>query len=136
MGWVRGDQASMWRALAPRARAVYPQAQLAASYRAAERAAGVRSIKLVAIGGEHGGGISVAVAVRTTDFGTLGGTVVLPVSGAGSTAGVDWDPSRRLPGLRRGERVKRRVGPAPARGAILAADGSRLDATVLGALIA
>jgi cell division protein FtsI/penicillin-binding protein 2 len=32
--------------------------------------------------------------------------------------------------------VKRRVGPAPARGAILAADGTRLDATALGASIA
>ena len=136
MGWVRGDRASMWRALAPRARAAYPQARFAASCRAAERAAGVRSIKQVAIAGEHDGRISVAVAVGTADFGTLRGTVVLPVSGAGSTAGVDWDPSLRLPGLRRGERVKRRVGPAPARGAILAADGTRLDATALGASIA
>ena len=115
MGWVRGDRASMWRALAPRARAAYPQARFAASYRAAERATGVRSIKQVAIAGERDGRIAVAVAVRTADFGTLRGTVVLPVSGAGSTAGVDWDPSLRLPGLRRGEQVKRRVGPAPAR---------------------
>ena len=104
--WVRGERASMWRALAPRARAAYPQARFAASYRAAERAAGVRSIKQVAIGGEHDGRIAVAVAVRTADFGTLRGTVVLPVSGTGSSAGVDWDPSLRLPGLRRGEQVK------------------------------
>src|SRR2546423_1917012 len=74
--------------------------------------------------------------VRTADFGMLRGTILLPVSGTGSTAGVDWNPSLRLPGLRRGERVRRRVGRAPQRAAILAADRTRLDATALGASIA
>ena len=58
------------------------------------------------------------------------------MSGTGRAAGVDWNPSLRLPGLRSGERVRRRVGRAPQRAAILAADGTPLDATALGASIA
>jgi penicillin-binding protein A len=134
--WVRGDSAGMWRALTPRARAAYPEARFAAAYRAAEQAAGVRSRRAGALGGEHNGTIAFAADVRTADFGTLRGTILLPVSGTGRAAGVDWNPSLRLPGLRSGERVRRRVGRAPQRAAILAADGTPLDATALGASIA
>lgn len=134
--WVRGDRAEMWRALTPRARAAYPQHRFAAAYRAAQQAAGVRSRNAGALGGEHGGEIGFAARVRTVDFGTLAGTIRLPVSGTGRTAGVDWNPSLLLPGLRRGERVHRRVGRAPKRAAIVAADGTPLDATALGASIA
>jgi penicillin-binding protein A len=107
-----------------------------AAYRAAEQAAWVRSRRASALGGEHDGAIPFAADVRTAHFGTLRGAILLPVSGTGRTAGVDWNPSLRLPGLRRGERVRRRVGRAPQRAAILAADGTRLDATALGASIA
>ena len=135
-GWRRGELAVMWRALTPRARAEYPEARFAAAYRSADRAAGVRSLRIASVGVEHGGTIAVDVAVRTVDFGTLRGTIALPVSGTGSSAGVDWDPSLRLPGLRRAEAVHKRSGPRPQRAAILAADGTPLDATALGASIA
>ena len=134
--WGRGDRAAMWRALTPRVRAVYPEARFAAAYRSADQAAGVRSLRIGAVGSEHGGRIRVAVAVGTEDFGTLRGTIALPLSRTGTGVGVDWDPSLRLPGLRRGERVHRRSGAAPPRAAILAADGTRLDATALGASVA
>jgi penicillin-binding protein A len=136
MAWSRGDWAAMWRVLTPSARAAYPEARFAAVYRSAEKTAGVRSLRIGAVGSEHGGAIGVRVAVRTDDFGTLRGTIALPVSGTGAGVGVDWDPSLRLPGLRRGEVVHKRVGPAPQRAPILAADGTRLDATALGASIA
>jgi cell division protein FtsI/penicillin-binding protein 2 len=45
----------------------------------------------------------------------------------GDRARVHWRPYLRLPGLRRGESVKRRVFRHPHRAAILAADGRRLD---------
>ena len=134
--WARGDRGAMWQALTSRARARYPEARFVTAYRASDRAAGVRAVIPGRLGGEHDGTIAVDVRVRTADFGTLHGTILLPVSGSGSSAGVDWDPSLRLPGLRRGERVHRRVGVAPARAPILAADGTRLDATALGASIA
>ena len=49
-------------------------------------------------------------------------------------AGVDWDPSLRLPGWRRGETISTRSGPR--RASILDAEGRPLDATGLGASIA
>jgi penicillin-binding protein A len=97
---------------------------------------GVRWVRTGRVGGDGGGGIGVAVRVGTEEFGTLRGRVVLPLSGTGSSAGVDWDPSLRLPGLRRGEAVHTRSGPQPQRAAILAADGTPLDATALGASLA
>lgn len=134
--WEHGDRAAMWRALTPRSRATHAQAAFASSYRDANRAAGVQSVRAGAVGSEHGGSASVRVALDLRDFGTLRGTVVLPVSGSGEEAGVDWRPALRLPGLRDGESVRRRVGRAPLRGEVLAADGSRLDETALGASVA
>ena len=136
MAWSRGDWAAMWQMLTPSARAAYPQARFAAAYRGAEDTAGVRSLRIGAFGAEHGGTIPVAVTVRTRDFGTLRGTIALPLSGTGGNLGVDWEPSLRLPGLRRGEAVRKRSGPQPQRAAILAADGTPLDATALGASLA
>ena len=135
-GWTRRDWAAMWQALTPSARAAYPQARFAAAYRSADRAAGVRWVRVGKLGGDHDGEISVAVWVGTAEFGTLRGTIVLPVSGTRNDVGVSWDPSLRLPGLRRHEQVHTRSGPQPRRGAILAADRTPLDATALGASIA
>ena len=135
--WTRGDWAAMWQALTPRRGRRIREARFAAAYRSAERAAGVRWV--------HGREArrrsrwrdrGSPRRVGTAEFGTLRGTIVLPVSGSGNGVGVEWDPSLRLPGLRRRERVHTRVGSAPRRGAILAADGTPLDATALGASIA
>jgi peptidoglycan glycosyltransferase len=134
--WEHRDRAAMWRALTPRARAAYPEVAFASSYRDADRAAGVRSVRAGPVGSEHGGSASVRVALDLRDFGTLRGTVALALSGSGDEAGVDWRPALRLPGLRDGESVRRRAGRAPQRGQILAADGSRLNETALGASVA
>ena len=83
--WVRGDSAGMWRALTPRARAAYPEARFAAACRAAEQAAGVRSRRAGALGGEHNGTIAFAADVRTADFGTLRGSD--PLAGVGNREG-------------------------------------------------
>jgi peptidoglycan glycosyltransferase len=96
----------------------------------------VRSVRIAGVGAERGGAVALTAIVRTRDFGTLRGQVSLRVSGTGQSAGVDWDASLRLPGLRRGEAVRRRSGRAPQRASVLAADGTRLDATALGASIA
>ena len=135
-GWTRRDWAAMWHALAPSARAAHSEARFAAAYRSADRTAGVRWVRLGKLGGDHDGEISVRVRVGTTEFGILRGTIALPVSGTGNDVGVVWDPSLRLPGLRRGEAVHTRSGPRPRRGTILAADGTPLDATALGVSIA
>ena len=71
------------------------------------------------------------VAVRTDIFGTLRGTIALPVSGTGDDAGVDWSFALRLPGLRtrRGGRAARRARqPRHRRGAARRATARALDA--------
>ncbi len=73
----------------------------------------MRSVRAGAVGSEHGGSASVRVALDLRDFGTLRGTVALPLSGSGEEAGVDWRPALRLAGLRDGESVRRRAGRAP-----------------------
>jgi beta-lactamase class D len=134
--WERRDAPAMWRALTPRSRAAHPVSAFTASYRQADRAAGVRAVRIAGVGSEGGGEVAVPAIVATRDFGALRGQVRLPVSGSGDTAGVDWDASLRLPGLRRGEAVRRHAGRAPQRASVLSADGTRLDATALGASIA
>jgi peptidoglycan glycosyltransferase len=134
--WERGDHAAMWRALAPSARARFSERSFTASYRNADRSAAVQSVRAGRLGAERDGRLALPVAVRVRDFGVLRGTLMLAVSGSGGQAGVDWQPQLRLPGLRRGETIRRRAGPQPRRREILAADGTRLDATATGASIA
>ncbi|MEY2516976.1 MAG: penicillin-binding protein, partial [bacterium] len=134
--WERGDHVAMWRALSPAARARHPERAFTASYRRAADSATVASVRAGRLGAERDGRAALPVAVRTHEFGTLRGTVTLALSGSGERAGVDWQPELRLPGLRRGETIHRRAGRRPQRRDILAADGRRLDATVLGASIA
>ena len=134
--WERGDHAAMWRALTPAAQAAHPPSAFAAAYRSAARRAGLQSVRVGPLGAERDGQLAVAVDARLRSFGTLRGRIVLPLSGSGSDAGVEWQPALRLPGLRPGESIRRREGRPPRRGQILAADGRRLDATALGASIA
>jgi penicillin-binding protein A len=134
--WTHGDEASMYRQLTPTARAAVSQRAFLASYRSADRAAGSRAVRAGRIGLERDGTIAVPMAVQTEDLGTLRGTVRLPVQGSGDDAGVAWTPALRLPGLRAGEAVRRRSGSPPPAGEILAADGTLLNATGLGASVA
>jgi peptidoglycan glycosyltransferase len=130
--WARGDEAAMWRELTPRAQARRPERDFATDYRVANRAAGVQEVRVQAVGEERDGRVAVRAVVRTRDFGPLEGTIALPVSGSGDDAGVDWNPGLRLPGLGPDEAVRRRAGPEPQRGQVLAADGTVLDPAIAG----
>jgi peptidoglycan glycosyltransferase len=134
--WAKGDRAAMWRELTPAAQRTTPQRRFATAYANAERAAGVKSVKIGRIGEERDGKIAVPVVITTELFGPLRGTMEMPVSGTGDDAGINWGFALRLPGLRRDEAVVRRSGPEPRRASILAADGSPLGATPAGAAIA
>jgi peptidoglycan glycosyltransferase len=129
--WARGDRAAMWRELTPRARAATPERRFTAAYRNATRAAGVEAVAIGRVGQERDGRVPVQVSIRTDVFGTLRGTIAMPVSGTGDEAGVDWDYSLRLPGLRREEAVVRRSGRPPRRGSVLNARGGPLAASAL-----
>ncbi len=134
--WGRQDYRAMWRATSAASQAAHGERGFAEAYRAAARAAGVTGVVAGPLGEVSGGAVAVPVVERTARFGTLRGTVRLPLEGSGQTAGVAWDASLRLPGLQRGEPVRLRRGRAPRRGAILAGDDSPLDADPLGASIA
>jgi penicillin-binding protein A len=129
--WSRGDHAAMWRTLTPSAQSSTPERRFVTAYRNVDREAGVEAVRIGRLGPERDGRVAVPVAIRTDVFGTLRGTISVPVSGRGDEAGVEWDFSMRLPGLRRDEAVVRRSGPQPRGGSVLAADGSPLELQTL-----
>jgi peptidoglycan glycosyltransferase len=125
--WAKRDRRAMWRLIDPETQKAYPLRRFAATYRAAERAASVSRVRTGTVREGRADRLIVPVSVRTRDFGTLRGNVVLAVVMVDDEARVRWRPYMRLPGLRRGESVRRRVRRRPRRAAILAADGRRLD---------
>jgi penicillin-binding protein A len=133
--WAKRDRRAMWELIDPETQKAYPLRRFAATYRAAERAASVAQVRTGPVRGARGDRLIVPVSVRTRDFGTLRGNVALPVVTVDDEARVRWRPYLRLPGLRRGETVRRRVRRRPRRAAILAADGRRLDRVPAAAAI-
>jgi penicillin-binding protein A len=125
--WARGDTGAMWALLGARAQDAYPRKRFAAGYRTADRQATVTAVRVGEAGDPSDGRVPVPVAVRTRLFGTLHGTVALPVTAERDAWRIDWSPGLRLPGLRDGERVRRRVLRRPRHAAVQAADGRRLD---------
>src|SRR4051795_8419273 len=125
--WSKGDHSAMWRLVDADTQKSYPLRRFARTYQVADRAATVESVRTGAVRQARGDRLVVPVRVRTRNFGTLTGNVVLPVIQVGDGARVQWHPFLRLPGLRPGETVKRRVLSRPHRAPILAADGRRLS---------
>src|SRR5829696_8585132 len=125
--WERGDTAAMYRELDADARSTYSERRFASDYRAAAREATVERVEAGRAPDAVDGKVSVPVAVRTKLFGTLRGRIALPVTRVGDRVGIRWRPYLRLPGLRPGERVARRIRARPRRASVLAADGRRLD---------
>jgi hypothetical protein len=134
--WNRGDLRAMWRELSAQQQRAHPFKAFAAAYRSADSTAGVTSVRVGRAGPLRDDHVDVAVAARTKTFGVLRGRVAIPVATDGDRGVVRWDASLRLPGLRPGEHVRLREGPRPRRANVLAADGTRLASTALGASIA
>ena len=126
--WTRGDYPAMWRLITPERRRDWPLSEFADSYRIAAEEATVTSVRTGPVEEPDGDRAPLRVAVRTSNFGTLRGTMPLEVAERDGEVFLDWSPAWRLPGLRDGERVRRRVLRSPERRPILARDGSRLDA--------
>ena len=134
--WAKGDTRAMWRLLSASAQRTYPQRAFTTAYRAADKAATVRSVRPGGVVGPKDGVVRVPVTVRTRVFGKLAGTLVVPVGSEHGQGRIDWTPHLRLPGLRSGEAVRMRVLRKPSTATVLDASGHPLDATPSAAFLA
>lgn len=122
--WAAQDFPAMYRALGPDASGRITEGRFVEIMRGALTTATARTVTPGEVQ-RVDGGFEVPVAVRTRLFGTLRGTVQLPLEGSGDGAGVRWTRRMALPGLRTGESVTRTT-QMPARADILARDGTVL----------
>jgi peptidoglycan glycosyltransferase len=134
--WARGDLGAMWATLDARSQRAYPRARFERLYRNANTAATATSVRVGRIADPVDGKVAVPVAVATRDFGTLRGTLAIPVHDESGGARIAWAPHLRLPGVRAGEQVRRVVLASPQRGEVLGADGRRLGDDTASAAIA
>jgi peptidoglycan glycosyltransferase len=135
--WAKGDHEAMYALLDAPSRRANPKISFLAEYRRANRAAGVQKITLGTIGPLlSGGNVRVPVTVKTKDFGSLKGTLTFHATQTDDIARVAWSPEQALPGIEKGEEVRRRSGRAPKRGNIYDAGGRLLDSDPTGASIA
>src|SRR4051812_35603283 len=134
--WAAGDLAGAWRETTRATRAEWPLRDFRSSYRAARRAATARGLSVGDAVGPRDDLVSVPVVVRTRLFGALRGRLSIPLREDDGEVHVAWGPHLRLPGLRPGEQVRRRILRRPKRAPVLAADGSRLADEPTAAAIA
>src|SRR5215207_1143148 len=125
VAWSRSDYATMHSLLTPEARRRVTLRRFAARYRRAARVATLSGLSAGRPEDPLDGTVAVPVVLRTRVFGTLSGSLALPVVERGDGAAVDWRPYLVHPGLRRGERLSRTT-TLPPRAAIEARDGTPL----------
>jgi peptidoglycan glycosyltransferase len=121
--WGARDTKAMYNALAAQSRKTYTLKRFTELVERADTAATVTSKRLGRPGKPHGGAVTLPVAASTRLFGTLRGTLRLPVADGG---GVTWNPALRLPGLRQGEAPRRRILQSARRATVLTRDGHPL----------
>ena len=124
--WSRGDYVSMRALLTPEDRDRIPQRRFSNAYRGAARISTLASVTAGRAGEPaEDGSVRVPVSLRTRLFGTLDGTLVLPMAEQADGATVDWASQLVHPGLRPGEKLSRTTR-LPPRAAIEARDGTPL----------
>ena len=123
--WERGDHRAMYALLSDAARRRTSAAGLRRAYR---EAAATLTLVRVRAGAVRGSGPAerVPVTLETRTFGVLRGVLVVPTGErAGDDPGVDWRAELVFPGLRRGERLRRKT-ELPPRATIQARDGTAI----------
>jgi cell division protein FtsI/penicillin-binding protein 2 len=123
--WSRSDYATMHSLLTPEARRRVTLRRFAATYRRAARVATLSGLSAGRPEEPRDGTVAVPVVLRTRIFGTLSGSIALPVDKLEDDAAVEWRPYLVHPGLRRGEKLSRTT-TLPPRAAIQARDGTPL----------
>ncbi len=123
--WSQRDWRALYGELDGHARDAVPFASFAALERGDADLATATGARVGVASALGGGRFAVPMTVRTRIFGTLEERFVLTVAGARSSPAIAWDAPAAFPGLLPGEQL-RRVDTAPARGRLLARDGSPL----------
>jgi penicillin-binding protein A len=123
--WARGDYAAMRGMLTEEDRAAIGLKRFAAAYRNAAKLSTLSGVSAGKVAKPADGEVAVPVTLRTRIFGTIQGTVSLPVVELDDGAAIDWDPSLVHPGLRQGEKLTRTT-TMPPRATIQARDGTPL----------
>ena len=90
--WTRDDYPAMWRLITPERRRDWPLSEFADSYRIAAEEATVESVRTGPVGEIVDDRAPVTVAVRTSNFGTLRGTMPLAVAERDGEARLEWSP--------------------------------------------
>jgi hypothetical protein len=121
--WAARDTPAMWEALSTDTQERYPLARFRSLVQRADRAATVSKVRLGRAADPKGDAVVVPVAVKTKLFGTLRGSVKLPVARGG---GVVWNPGLRLPGLRDREAVRSRTLTGTSSASVLTRGGQQL----------
>lgn len=125
--WARNDWVALYADLSPRSRASLSPARLASTERRDASLATVTGASVGVASRGIDGRVSVPVRVRTRLFRTLYEHFTLSIAGSAGAPRIRWDAAAAFPGLHSGERL-RRVETAPARGSLLARDGTPLAA--------
>jgi cell division protein FtsI/penicillin-binding protein 2 len=123
--WARGSYAHMYSLLDRSSQRQISEAHFVADYQHAAQTATLSSLRPLHVGSNKGGTIGVSMLVRTSVFGRLHETVLVPVDTSGSTPTVRFASTLVFPGLRPGERLGRRMRLAP-RATLFARDGTPL----------
>ncbi len=123
--WSDGDYGRMYALLDAEAKARIAFAEFATAYREAAQTATIRSIAVVEVGERDGDRVPVRLTIGTRVFGTVHGTLALPVSGEGEQMRIAWREQAVFPGLGLGEQLTRETALAP-RADLLARDGTVL----------
>jgi penicillin-binding protein A len=123
--WSRGDYARMYAMLDHASRRRISESRFVSEYRAAASTATLVSITPGKVGSRAGDAIPVRMQARTSLFGTLRETLLVPLSGSGSGASIQFSRVLLFPGLRASEHLTRQV-VLPPRAALLASDGTPL----------
>lgn len=123
--WERGDYGAMHAELTRAAAQRVPVRDFARRYRTAATTATIASLDAGEPARPRDGEVALPVTVRTRVFGTIRGTLTVPVRLEGDRPRIGWAQRLTFPGLRDGERLRRRTN-LPPRADLLARDGTPL----------
>jgi penicillin-binding protein A len=123
--WERGDYGAMHAELTGASAARVPVRSFARRYRSAAATATLESLRTGPPARPRDGTVSVPVTARTRVFGTIRGTLEVPVRIEDDRPRIAWAQRLTFPGLRDGEKLTRRTN-LPRRADILARDGTPL----------